>query len=148
MLNPFSYFYIPEQELNNNLISIFRDYQIIEYYLKWMYSYMHRGNINKNYKYVKDKTLGNVVSLLKKLDNSDNRPLLSANDYFYLKEMTKTRNYYIHSFFIDYLYAEHHKNYDDCRDLYNKLKSNKNEIHGMCENIYKIYSEITEYYNR
>lgn len=34
MLNPFSCFCISEQKLNSNLLSIFKDYQLIEYYLK------------------------------------------------------------------------------------------------------------------
>lgn len=105
---------------------------------------MCRGNPDKNFNYVKDKTLGVVISLLKKLDNSDNNPRFSIDDYSYLKKMTKIRNYYIHNFFIDYLYVEHNDNYDDCKNLYDLLIQDRNEIHKMYKNIFEIYDKIAE----
>ena len=141
--NPFDLFCVSQQKLNDNLISIFRDYQIIEYYLKWIYSYMRKGNPNKNYKYIKDKTLGNVINLLEKLDYSDNSPWLSKGNYSYLKDMTEIRNYYIHKFFIDYLDAEYHNDHNEHKNLYAQLIKDKNEIKKMCENIVKFCNQVS-----
>jgi hypothetical protein len=136
----FGFFYISEQKVNDNMISIFKDYQIIEYCLKWIYSYKCKGNPNKNYKHIKDKTLGNIIKLLVESDYSDNDHWFSKYDCSYLKDMTKIRNYYIHRFFIDYLDAKH--DYNKCNDLCTQLNKNKNEIAEMCENIVKIYNQI------
>ena len=141
--NPFGLFCVSQQKLNDSLISIFRDYQIIEYYLKLIYSYMHKGNPNKNYKYIKDKTLGNVINLLKKLDYSDNSPWLSKDDYSYLKDMTEIRNYYIHKFFIDYLDAEYHNDHNERNNLYKQLIKDKDEIEKMRENIVEFYNQVS-----
>lgn len=143
--NPYGFLCkISKQKLDESLISIFKEYQIVEFYLKWIYSYMRQGNPDKNYRHVKDKPLGNVISLLKKLDYSDYDLWISKDDYSYLKMMTEIRNHYIHRFFIDYLNAEYHNDYKECSDLYDQLIKDKNEIVKMRENIVKFYEQIVK----
>lgn len=141
--NTYDLFCVSQQKLNDSLISIFRDYQIIEYYLKRIYSYMHKGNPNKNYKNIKDKTLGNVINLLEKLDYSDNSPWLSKGNYSYLKGMAKIRNYYIHKFFINYLDAEYNNDLNERNNLYKQLIKDKDEIEKMRENIVELYKQVS-----
>lgn len=42
---------------------------------------MHRGNVLNNFDSLEYKNLGFVISELKKLDYSDNDPLISKEDY-------------------------------------------------------------------
>ena len=104
---------------------------------------MHKGNPNKNYKYIKDKTLGNVINLLEKLDYSDNSPWLSKGNYSYLKDMTEIRNYYIHKFFINYLDAEYNNDHNKRNNLYKQLIKDKDVIEKMRENIVEFYNQVS-----
>ena len=48
--------------------------QCIEHDLKWIYSYMHKGDQYENFEKLEKTTLGTLVKKLKELDNSDGKP--------------------------------------------------------------------------
>jgi hypothetical protein len=54
---------------------------------------MHTGDLDENFRFISKRTLGQAVTLLKKLDNEDNKPNISASDYNFLMQMTEKRNY-------------------------------------------------------
>ena len=81
-------------------------YQIIEKDLKLIYSYIHIGDPVENYDRIKNKTLGQMIIDLKKLDNEDGKPDISLSDYNFLHQISKNRNMWAHSNFIDFMYEE------------------------------------------
>ena len=58
--------------------------QIIEGDLKWIYAFMHKGDPAETRSKVSNYTLGQIVNKLKKPDNSDGKPYISASDYNFL----------------------------------------------------------------
>ena len=65
---------------------------------------MHKGNQYENFETLEKTTLGALVKKLKELDNSDNNPFISNNDYNFLKQMTEKRNYWCHQCYVDFIY--------------------------------------------
>lgn len=59
--------------MHSEIIAFF---QIIENDLKWIYSLMHVGNIEKNYDALENKNLGYIIKNLRELDYSDNKPVM------------------------------------------------------------------------
>lgn len=81
-------------------------YQTIEHDIKFIYAYMHIGDINKHFAEIENKTLGQMIRILEKLDNEDHNPLISANDYNFLKQICDNRNHWAHKVFTEFLYGE------------------------------------------
>lgn len=94
--------------------------QLIENDLKWIYSNMKEGNPEENFNSLSTNSLGNTISMLKNLDNSDRRPLLTSADYNFLKQMKDKRNYWCHQAYIDFsyindfTYSNEYKNFAQC----------------------------------
>ena len=80
--------------------------QIIERDIKLIYAYMHTGDLDENFRFISKRTLGQAVILLKKLDNEDSKPNISASDYNFLMQMTEKRNYWRHSNYTDFMYIQ------------------------------------------
>lgn len=78
--------------------------QIIEGDLKWIYSFMHVGDIYETRDSLGSLTFGQIVRKLKQLDNSDGNPELSASDYNFLGQMAQKRNYWCHECYRDFVY--------------------------------------------
>lgn len=81
-------------------------YQAIEHDIKCIYAFMMKGDVNKHLDSIDNKTLGQMVRLLRKLDNSNSTQLISANDYNFLEKICDNRNHWAHSVFTDFLYKE------------------------------------------
>lgn len=82
------------------------NYQFIEHDIKFIYAYMHIGDINKNFDSIENKTLGQMIVFLKDLDFSDNKPLISAKDYNFLKQICDNRNFWAHKVFVEFMYEK------------------------------------------
>lgn len=93
-------------EFNRYLGSVVGFYQLIENDLKIIYGYMHKGEPKNNFNKIKNNTLGQIISKLETLDNSDERPFFTANDYKYLKQIAKKRNHWCHKTFLCFAYEE------------------------------------------
>ena len=95
--------------------------QIIEHDVKRIYAAMHKGDYYNNLEKVENWTLGKCVDELKKLDFSDNKPYISANDYNFLKQMKDKRNHWCHQAYQNFMYNEqflYSKEYaDECKKL-------------------------------
>ena len=81
-------------------------YQMIERDVKLIYAFMCEGNIEKHYERIESKTLGQMITILKDLDNSDNDPLISNSDYNFLKQICDNRNYWAHTVFTAFIYED------------------------------------------
>lgn len=87
--------------LHSEIIGYF---QLIEGDLKWIYSLMHKGDIEDNYDALGKKNLGFVIRELQELDYSAGEPLISKDDYNFLNQMREKRNYWCHQAYLDFMY--------------------------------------------
>ena len=119
-------------------------YQIIEHDLKLIYAYMRRGKPSNNYVEIKNKTLGQIVSILKDLDNSDGEPLISKEDYNFLSQIKDNRNLWAHRNFIEFVYEQEFLSSKAYLKQYQKLTKD----HDRVERVYKVLEKIRlEYCN-
>ena len=119
-------------------------YQIIEHDLKLIYAYMRRGKPFDNYIEIENKTLGQIVSILKDLDNSDGNPLISKGDYNFLSQIKDNRNLWAHSNFIEFVYEQEFLSSKAYSRQYQKLIKD----HDRIEQVYKVLEKIRlEYCN-
>ena len=126
------------------------NYQLIENDLKMIYAGMSSGDFNDNIDYV-DKTfhgLGQIIIALQKLDNSDNKPYFSKEDYKILKNLARDRNYYCHQCAIDFGYIQNFINSTEYKKNYSKLQSVNTEIKRMQKLTEDFRFEILKKYNR
>lgn len=105
--------------------------QRIEHDIKIIYAAMLDGDIKSNLSLVRRETLGSVLVALKALDNSDNAPMFSENDYALLKDIKNIRNYIAHQCYIDFLY----QNEEDFSAVFSK-SSQKMSVYN--ENLKKL----------
>ena len=120
--------------------------QCIEHDLKWIYSYMHKGNQYDNFETLEKTTLGALVKKLKELDNSDNNPFISNDDYNFLKQMTEKRNYWCHQCYVDFIYDNGgSSNYDKVCD---KLVRDHDRLRVVSDNVEKARLRAVEIYKR
>lgn len=87
-------------EFNKYLGETICYYQLIENDLKIIYGYMHKGKPEDNITKIKNCTMGQVISKLQILDNSDGESYFTANDYKYLKQITKKKSLVPRDFFV------------------------------------------------
>ena len=121
--------------------------QRIEHDIKLIYAGMCRGDFNENYKEIEKETLGKMVKMLESLDNSDNSPYFSENDYKLLREITEKRNHWAHKAYCEFIYSGDNfwRNFEkQARKLYNE----HNRLQNLCETIEKIRLDIIKQYDR
>lgn len=104
-------------------------YQLVENDLKIIYSLFWKES-NETYWRIKEFTLGAVIKKLKELDLSLEEPLLTSNDYNFLKQISKNRNYWAHSNYIDFSYI--------------KDSLDSDEYHKNCKKLLKDYKRVKE----
>lgn len=80
--------------------------QCIENNLKIIYAAMHKGNFRSNLKSVEKMNLGKIARELEELDNSDNLPDFSEEEYTTIDEIREIRNYWCHQCYLDFVYIE------------------------------------------
>ena len=126
------------------------NYQLIENDLKMIYAGMLSGDFNDNIDYA-DKTfhgLGQIINALQKLDNSDNKPYFSKEDYKILKNLARDRNYYCHQCAIDFGYIQNFIYSSEYKKNYSKLQKVNTEIKRMQKLTEDFRFEILKKYNR
>lgn len=67
---------------------------------------MHKGNFRSNLKSVEKMDLGKIARELEELDNSDNLPDFSEEEYITIDEIREIRNYWCHQCYLDFVYIE------------------------------------------
>lgn len=109
--------------------------QIIEGDLKWIYSFLHIGDIYQTRDSLDTLTLGQIVRKLKELDNSDGKPTLSASDYNFLSQMTQKRNYWCHECYRDFVYKKNWEYSDEFDKVCSKLQRDHDKLKNVCKNV-------------
>ena len=113
-------------------------YQVVEHDLKLIYAYMHKGDVNDNWDRVENRTLGQMIDLLKALDNEDGKPNISSGDYNFLKQLSKNRNHWAHKVFTEFMYQQNFLLSDNYARQCQKLMKD----HDRLEYVYKNVEEV------
>lgn len=114
------------------------NYQAIEHDIKYIYAYMKVGDVSQHFDEIENKTLGQMIRKLKELDNSDNKPLISSNDYNFLTQICDNRNHWAHSVFTEFIYI---KDFDLSREYKkqcDKLEKDHNRVQVASDILEKI----------
>ena len=109
--------------------------QIIEGDLKWIYSFLHIGDIYQTRNSLGTLGFGQIVKKLKQLDNSDGNPVLSASDYNFLGQMAQKRNYWCHECYRDFVYTNNWEYSSDFQNVCNKLQRDHDKLKVVCRNV-------------
>lgn len=109
--------------------------QIIEHDVKRIYAAMHKGDYYNNLEKVENWTLGKCVDELKKLDFSDNKPYISANDYNFLKQMKDKRNHWCHQAYQNFMYNEQFLQSKEYANECRRLQKDNARFSVLCDNL-------------
>ncbi|MCM1131780.1 MAG: hypothetical protein NC310_08775 [Roseburia sp.] len=120
--------------------------QILENDLKWIYTFMHKGDKNKIRDSLEGKNLGQIIQMLKKLDNEDDDLLISNDDYNFLKQMKNKRNYWTHQSYIDFVYAEGFINSKEYIHVCEKLQRDHDRLQIVYKNVEQLKLRAKEIY--
>ena len=114
-------------------------YQLIENDIKLIYSYMRKGNVIQHLESVESKTLGQMIRTLKELDESDGKPLISADDYNFLSQICDNRNHWAHQTFIEFVYIQNDAfSSNEYKKQCDKLVKDHNRVQRASEILEKI----------
>lgn len=123
--------------------------QCVEYDLKLIYAYMHKGNVDKNLKSVETMPLGAIINELQELDNSDNNPDLSDDDYALLHEIRELRNYWCHQCYVDYVYIQNNFEMErKFQEIYSWLREDEARISDLHEKVQEFRIREVNRYKR
>ena len=122
--------------------------QIIEGDLKWIYSLMHTGNVGENHSKLEKKTLGQVVSMLKELDELSGEQFISDDDYNFLKQMTAKRNYWCHVCYRDFMYEEDPLTSPAYKKVCDKLQRDHDRLEQVFKNVEKAKLDANKVFKR
>lgn len=113
-------------------------YQIMEHDLKYIYAYMKKGDIDENFDKIENRTLGQMVKMLKDLDQSDGNPLISASDYNFLGQISDNRNHWAHKVFSEFIYIQNWQYSKEYQKQCDKLKKDHDRVERACDILEKI----------
>lgn len=122
--------------------------QLIEHDLKWIFSFMHTGDQYENFEKLEKTTLGTLVNKLKELDNSDDDPFISNDDYNFLKQMTQKRNYWCHQCCVDFIYEKDFVQTKEYAKICDKLQRDHDRLSIVSDNVEKVRLKAVEAYKR
>lgn len=123
-------------------------YQRIEHDIKLIYAYMLKGNTSENLDSIENKTLGTMVRILEKLDNSDGKPFISKSDYQFLKDICDKRNYWAHQAFVDFLYENNALFSNEYRNISSLLENDYKEVERASDILEEMRIECCDKYRR
>lgn len=123
-------------------------YQIIEHDIKLIYAYLHKGNIEKNYQCIERETLGESLRILRKLDNEDGKPLILADDYNFLIQISENRNEWAHDNYIEFMYEKDPLNSLAYKKQCEKLRKDHQRLQSVYKSVENIRIKICNEYTR
>lgn len=123
--------------------------QRIEHDIKLILAGMQKGNFDYNYEEILNAKmpLGDSISELQKLDNSDKHPHLSKEDYSLLFKVNGKRNHWAHETYQNFIYID---NTNGNNDAFNKeakrLEKDHKLLFDLCGVIEKTRLDILRKY--
>lgn len=122
--------------------------QCLENDIKWIYSYMKKGDPLQNFDDLEKKTFGQIVRELRKLDYSDDKPYISKSDYDFLEKLADKRNYWCHQCYVDFLYVTSYLSSNEYHNVYRKLEDEHAEFMRVSDVVEEIKIEVIDKYKR
>lgn len=121
--------------------------QCIENNLKIIYAAMRKGSFDNNLRYVEKMNLGRIARELEVLDNSDDFPEFSEEEYNTIDEIREIRNYWCHQCYLDYVYIENdYEREKTFQRIAQKLHYDENRTYDLFEKTEKMrYSIMSKY---
>ncbi|MDE5949536.1 MAG: hypothetical protein K2G54_01525, partial [Malacoplasma sp.] len=119
-------------------------YQLIENDLKIIYSLLKNNNFQDSYLSVEKLPLGVILEKLKKFDLSENKNFLTHEDYNFLSQITKNRNYWAHENFIEFLYNNDFENTKEYIKSSKRLLKDNERIKNVYLNIANIKIDLNQ----
>lgn len=103
-------------------------YQLIEHDIKFIFAFMKDGDLNYNFDCIEKATLGQMIQELKRLDYSDNNPLISIEDYNYLFKICEKRNHWVHKVFLEFIYKKNWSYSAEYKEQAKKLAEDRERV--------------------
>ena len=95
---------------------------------------MHKGNFGGNLKSVEKMNLGQIARKLEELDNSDDMPEFSEEEYNTIDEIREIRNYWCHQCYLDFSYIQNNYEREKAfQRVAQKLRHDECRTHDLCE---------------
>ncbi len=85
---------------------LIQEVQCVENNLKIIYAAMLKGNFKSNLKSVEKMNLGKIARELEGLDNSDDMPEFTEEEYNTIDKIREIRNYWCHQCYLDFMYIQ------------------------------------------
>ena len=121
---------------------IIENYQCIEYDMKRIYSAMSAEDFDDNMEWLSNNNWGMILNKLKKLDNSDNNPYFTDEEYSILNEIRERRNYWCHQCYLDWVYiGDDYKRQNRLERMTRQLENEHNRAMKIQRKMEKIYIE-------
>lgn len=122
--------------------------QCIEHDVKIMYAGMLKGDFYKNLDTVVNKPLGPVLKKIEELDYSDGAPYFSRDDYTLQNEIKEIRNYWVHKWYIDFLYGTMDNYQKRINKQYKELSNDVNRLIPLATQLENVRIEMMQHYGR
>jgi len=116
-------------------------YQLIENDIKCIYAFMLEGNVDNHFEEIENKTLGQMIRILKELDNEDGNSLISAGDYNFLSQICDNRNHWAHNVFTEFVYVDNWEYSKEYKKQCNKLNKDHDRVQEASQILEKIRIE-------
>ena len=121
-------------------------YQVVERGLKLIYAFMHKGDVKDNLDEAETTSFGQMIDILKNLDNEDGKPSISSNDYNFLKQLSKNKNHWAHKVFTEFLYENDFLHSDEYAKQCQKLEKDHDRLEIVYKNVererIRLYTEV------
>lgn len=117
-------------------------FQRIENDIKLIYAFMREGDVNEHYDEIENKTLGQMIRELRKLDNLDGNPYINSEDYNFLERICEDRNHWAHSTFRNFIYEKNCFKSKEYKKECAKLAKEYNEVKSASDILEKIRIEF------
>lgn len=117
-------------------------FQCIEFDMKRIYSGMSADSFDDCMEYLDGNNWGVIMYKLKKLDNSDNDPFFTEEEYELLDEIREKRNFWCHQCYLEFVYIQDGlERYNRLQKLNRQLENEKNRVSKLHHKMQDIYFE-------
>lgn len=122
--------------------------QCIERDVKVIYAGMLKGDLYENYRSVERLSLGQTLALLQALDNSDERPYFSAEEYRLLDRIRHIRNHWAHEAYARFVYKDGEEQTRAFEKEWNRLRREGEQLGSLQRQTEKARFAVLKKYNR
>lgn len=135
-------------DFHESIGKIMMECQCIERDIKLIYAGMLSGEFVDNYALVAEQPLGIVLNKLESLDNSDENPYLSKQDYELLDDIRNIRNHWAHKAYTTFVYKRGQEYNDVFIKQAQRLDNDLNRITKLSKSIEKVRFSVLRKYGR